>query len=318
MTKIEVMSLKVIDGHCDVLYKMYHDNDITIRSTDTLDATLQGMEQVNMLMQSFAIYISEDFESPDFNIILDYIDLFHEKVLSSERFHFIQTKDDLIYADGHDKIGALLTLEGADALQGNFTYLRTMYRLGVRSIGLTWNYSNWAADGVWEPRQGGLTLKGRELVTTCNELGIVLDVSHLTERGFWELNELSTRPFVASHSNVKQLCDHPRNLTDEQIKAIVENKGIIGMTFVPDFLNATGDATIADVVRHVDYVCSLGGEQCIAFGSDFDGIDSWVNGLERTEHYVALRDALLKSFDEQLVERFLWRNWYNFYVTELP
>lgn len=310
--------MKIIDGHCDILYKMYNDERITIHSENELDATLAGMKQANMLMQSFAIYISEEIEAPDFSIILEYIDLFHEKVLRSNPFHFVQTKDDLKYAAEHQKIGALLTLEGADALQGNFAYLRTMHRLGVRSIGLTWNYSNWAADGVWEPRQGGLTLKGRELVKACNELGIVLDVSHLTERGFWELNDLSERPFVATHSNVRQLCDHRRNLTDDQIKAIVENKGIIGMTFVPEFLNPSGKATIADVVRHVEYVCALGGEHCIAFGSDFDGIDNWVEGLERTEHFVSLRDALLRSFDEQQVERFLWKNWYDFYLTHLP
>lgn len=310
--------MKVIDGHCDVLYKMYNNEQIDIHSQQHLDATLQGMQEVGMLMQSFAIYISEHIDGPDFTVILDYIDLFHDKILSTNSFHFIQTKRDLIYATEHQKIGAFLTLEGADALQGNFTHLRTMHRLGVRSIGLTWNYSNWAADGVWEPRQGGLTLKGRELVKSCNELGIILDVSHLTEQGFWELNELSKRPFIASHSNVKPLCNHPRNLTDDQIEAIIKNDGIIGITFVPDFLNDSKDATIDDVIRHLDYVCSLGGERNVAFGSDFDGIDTWVKGLERTEHYVALRDALLEHFDEKKVEHFLWKNWYEFYSKELP
>src|SRR5690606_34269437 len=126
-----------------------------------------------------------------------------------------------------------------------------------------------------EPRGGGLTARGRELVAECNRLGIALDVSHLSERGFWELMERTQDAPIASHSNAKALCSHPRNLTDEQIHAIIKTGGRIGITFVPYFLRAGGGAAIDDVLRHLEHICSLGGAGHVAFGSDFDGIDQW-------------------------------------------
>ncbi|MCZ4142781.1 dipeptidase, partial [Escherichia coli] len=130
----------------------------------------------------------------------------------------------------------LLTLEGVDGLEGNLFYLQLCYEMGIRIVGLTWNYANWAADGVMEQRGAGLTEKGKALVGRCNEIGMLLDVSHLTEKGFWELTELSERPFIASHSNSYEVCPHVRNLKDDQIRAIVARNGRVGLTFVPWFV----------------------------------------------------------------------------------
>lgn len=307
----------IIDGHCDVLYKMYHHREWDLDSEQHLDVTASRLREVNALMQCFAIYISEHLHQAGFHTIKHYVELFHQRIISQPSFQFIRTRDDLMLAKRERKIGAMLTLEGVDALQ-HVANLSELYQFGVRCIGITWNYGNWAADGVLEPRQAGLTLKGFQLIEGCDELGITIDVSHLCERAFWELCEHSTKPFVATHSNVKTLCDHPRNLTDEQIEAIIRQDGIIGITFVPDFLNTKGEATIFDVIRHVDYICSLGGENHVAFGSDFDGIDAWVQGLEHMGQYKRLRQTLLQYFTEKQVEKFLWRNWYEFFVNNLP
>jgi membrane dipeptidase len=310
--------MKVIDGHCDVLSKMYKQKHMDINSEDALDVTLSRMKKAGMLMQSFAIYLSENIKNPCFDHILENIDLFHRKILICEDVMFIRTTEDLQYAFKFNKIGALLTLEGADALKGNFTHLRTLYYLGVRCIGITWNYANWAADGVLEPRQGGFTIKGYKLIRECNQIGMILDVSHLTEKAFWELSELSTKPFIASHSNVFEKCHHPRNLKNEQIKTVIKKGGIMGLTFVPYFINEKGTANITDLLKHIDHVCALGGKRHISFGSDFDGINQWVTGLEHTGKFFDLQNMLYKYFSIKEVEGFMWKNWFDFYNQNLP
>ncbi len=130
-----------------------------------------------------------------------------------------------------------MTVEGGEPLEGEIRILRVLYRLGVRGLGLTWNNRNELADGVGEDRTGGgLTSLGRQVVQEMNRLGMFVDVSHLSEPGFWNVMELCTAPVIASHSNCSAVWNHPRNLTDRQIKAIAEHGGVIGVNLVPDFV----------------------------------------------------------------------------------
>lgn len=310
--------MRVIDGHCDVLSKMYEHKQIYFNTENNLDVTLPRLKKVGMLMQAFAIYLSEDIDNRNFDHILEFVNLFHSKILRSKDILFIRTSADLQSASELNKIGALLTLEGVDALRGNFNHLKILYYLGVRCLGITWNYANWAADGVLEPRQGGLTIQGRKLIQECNHLGMILDISHLSEKAFWELNALTSQPYIASHSNAYEKCRHPRNLKDEQIKAIIKKDGIMGLTFVPFFINDKGTANINDLLKHIDHVCALGGKQHIGFGSDFDGINKWVKGLEHTGKISDLHKILSKYYNSQDVEGFMWKNWFNFFKKHLP
>jgi membrane dipeptidase len=219
---------------------------------------------------------------------------------------------DLETARSAGRIGAILSLEGADGLQGKWWALRLLHRLGLRLLGPTWNRANWACDGALEPRGGGLTAAGRRLVRECESLGILLDVSHLSERGFWDLADLASRPFFASHSNARAVTPHSRNLTDDQIRAIIAVDGLIGVTFVPWFLTNREPASISDVLRHVEYICSLGGAKHVAFGSDFDGIDRHPAGLAHPGEYPALAEALSRRYPEGTVRDFLEGNAYRF------
>ncbi|GAB6988993.1 dipeptidase [Paenibacillus pini] len=213
----------------------------------------------------------------------------------------------------------MLSVEGADGFEGNLFYVKMCFELGVRFLGLTWNYANWAADGVLEKRNGGLTKKGIELVRLCNEIGLLLDVSHLSPAGFWELTELTKQPFIASHSNVYRICPHPRNLSDEQIRAIVSMDGRIGLTFVPWFVKQDeASVKIKDLLPHIEHICELGGENHLMFGSDFDGIESWVKGLEHPACYPALAELLLKHYSESQIKGWFNNNALNFLETHLP
>ncbi|MEB3102646.1 dipeptidase [Ferviditalea candida] len=308
----------VIDNHCDVLWKMHMNSKITFSDDKHLDVTLLRLIKAKMMMQNFAIFISDEIENPRFDHILEMIDLFHSKILTHQQMLFIRNRGDLVRAKKSGKIGALLSLEGAEGIMGSRTYLHTLYYLGVRVLGITWNYANWAADGVKESRLTGFSVKGRAMVKDCERLGIILDVSHLSEPGFWELVEMSSRPFIATHSNVYEVCAHPRNLKQDQIKAIIAVDGRIGITFVPYFVSSSGEASIHQLLLHIDRICSLGGVKHIGFGSDFDGITKWIAGLRHPGEFENLADVLSKYYKPEEVDGFLYGNWYRFYTENLP
>jgi len=310
--------VKIIDFHCDVLYKMLKYPDIDFfRKDDRLDVTYSALRQVGMLMQVFAIYLPESFVPKRFQQTVDVISLFRRKIMANPQIIHVRSSEDLRAVQTERKLGALLSLEGVDGLEGVVPNLEIIYQLGVRAVGITWNYANWAADGIKEPRGGGFSLKGRELVRECNRLGMILDVSHLSVRGFWELVEMTTRPFIASHSNAFSVCAHPRNLRDDQIRAVIRLGGRIGVTFVPQFLSARSGAKLKHVLQHIDHICALGGEHYLGFGSDFDGIDEWTEGLEKAEQYGRLAEELLKHYKEEQVRGFLYQNWYDFLEEQL-
>lgn len=189
-------------------------------------------------------------------------------------------------------MAALLSVEGGECLNGELSILRQLYRLGVRSMLLTWNHRNLLADGVEEECGGGLTEFGRLVVAEMNRLGMIIDVSHLCEASFYEVISLSSKPVIASHSNAGAICPHVRNLNDSQLKTIAANGGVVGINFYPRFLNNTDKANLDDVVKHIEHVCSVTGENHIGIGADFDGIDCTPDGLEGTQCIPALFERL--------------------------
>ena len=217
-----------------------------------------------------------------------------------------------------DRIGALLSLEGVDSLQGNLAYLRILYHLGVRIVGVTWNRANWAADGVLEPRKGGFTAAGMDLIKECNRLGMIMDVSHLSEKAFWELLESSRKPVIASHSNASAISPRLRNLSDDQIRSLIQTGGVMGITFVPPFVSDEQPVPIDRILRHIDHVCALGGRCHIGFGSDFDGIKEWIAGLEHAGRYDRLVNLLLRHYREEDARLFLHGNWFRYFMKQLP
>jgi membrane dipeptidase len=298
--------VKYFDAHCDVLYKMFVDNKITF-SSDALHVTYEGLRKSGAKVQCFAIYIPEEVHpAMRFDAALAMVELFYERVLSYPKMKLI-TNQEQLKALADDEIGAILTLEGCEPIGEDLVKLKTLLRLGVTSVGLTWNNANAVADGAKEPRGGGLTNFGRAVVHLLNEQNVWVDVSHLSEASFWDVIEIAKHP-IASHSNAYSLCLHPRNLNDEQLKALFQKDGVVGVTFVPYFLNKDGDAHITDVLRHLEYICSLGGEKHVGFGSDFDGIEQTVKNLSSSNHYYNLIDELYKRYRSEQVDDFLYHN----------
>ncbi|OAB41409.1 dipeptidase [Paenibacillus glacialis] len=310
---------RVVDFHCDVLCKMTENTTMSFLNDNRLDVTYERLHQGGVILQCFAIYLSEKWGQPRFEYILNGIDIFRNRVIpSGDGVEWLRWKDE-VNQFGNGKPWGMLSIEGADGLEGNMFNVRTAYELGVRFLGLTWNYANWAADGVLEPRNGGFTKKGRQLIELCNDIGMLLDVSHLSQEGFWELVEMTKRPFIASHSNAYAICSHARNLSDKQIQAIVAIDGRIGLTFVPLFVKAGVRVTTPhDLVPHIEHMCELGAEKHLMFGSDFDGIESWIEDLEHPGKYPKLAEVLLQYYSEKQVNSWLSGNALTYLETNLP
>ncbi|WP_379396110.1 dipeptidase [Paenibacillus lentus] len=314
------LNFKVVDFHCDALSKMRLYPGMDFNTDDRLDVTAERMKQGNVMLQCFAIFLSKQFGSPNMAHILDQIDIYNARVVPSGIYP-IRFAEEVEQWESNGGLGGLLSLEGADGLEGNLHYLQICFDLGVRFLGITWNHANWAADGILEPRDGGFTVKGVQLVHLCHQLGMMLDVSHLSQKGFWELVELAEeaeRPFIASHSNAYEICDHVRNLHDDQIQAIIRMNGRIGVTFVPWFVHKGGAPSSKQLLPHLEHICALGGENSIMFGSDFDGIDDHLSDLDHCGRYSEWVETLLKHYPERLVRGWLYDNAVSFLRTWLP
>lgn len=300
--------VKIFDAHCDALYKLFIDPSLDFVKSTALQVNLESLTASGTKVQLFAIYVPESVH-PDlkFMAALRMADLFYERVLApNPQMKLIKNKEEIGLLE-ENEIGAILTLEGCDAIGQDLLKLRTLLRLGVRAVGLTWNFGNCVADGALEDRGAGLSRFGRQVVDVLNETNTACDVSHLSERGFWDVVESGSHVF-ASHSNCHSLCPHPRNLRDDQIRALIKQNSVMGITFVPEFLSGKKEASIDDVLRHLEHVCSLGGENHVGFGSDFDGIEFTVSKLAGNEQYENLWNALQKYYSNIQVEKFLFHN----------
>ncbi|PZE22378.1 dipeptidase [Paenibacillus xerothermodurans] len=312
--------MNIIDGHCDALWRMYENPAIDFYNPQQtlLDVNYARLVQSGVKLQCFAIYLSELITQPQFEHYMEYINIFYRKLVKPGKLAVVRNQSDLVNVMNGRTIGGILCLEGGDAIQGNPLYTETLFHLGVRMIGITWNYANWAGDGILEPRQGGLSLRGKSFVTQCNQLGMILDVSHLSTRSFWDVAAISTKPFVATHSNTAAICRHPRNLSDDQIRVLIEKDGRIGATFVPWFVSDKGAGSIAQLIKHIDHICALGGEQHVVLGSDFDGVDKHIPGLEHAGQFGNLVHELGKYYKDETVANITHGNWYRFLLDNLP
>lgn len=312
--------MKIIDTHCDALLKlqlakrgkMYNLQPLDFRNSLQLETNLLRLKKGNYLAQFFAIFIEPEISTDEkWQHALEQIDLFHTEILAKnpEVKHIRKWEDFDTLIEG--EIGAVLALEGADAFGNDLVKLRQLYREGVLYIGMTWNNANLCADGAGEPRGGGLTLLGKEVVKLNNEHRVFTDVSHSTVKGFWDIVELADYP-IASHANARAVCDHRRNLYDDQIKAMFDKGGLIHVVFNPPFIKAgSEEANITDLIKHIDHLCALGGVNQIGFGSDFDGIRSFVTDLEDGSNYPNLINELLKYYTEDEVKGFAYQNFLN-------
>jgi len=193
-----------------------------------------------------------------------------EAALSPEDIVLVRRAADITRAQAEDKLAAVLAIENTDGLDQSIYPLSAFYELGVRTLTITHSTRSWAADGCEVENGGGLTGFGKSVIVEMNRLGMLVDVSHLNDRGFWDTLEHSTDPVMATHSCCRALCGHPRNLTDEQLKELGGSGGVVALTVVPDFIHDSAP-TIDGLIDHIEHAIQKAGIDHVALGSDFDG-----------------------------------------------
>lgn len=281
--------MSFFDLHCDTIGRIYQENKKGNKmelSRSNLQIDIEKLVHVDYYAQCFAMFVHYTEDNP-LETCLEMIDLFYQEIEKNTNVKIAYTYQDLLSNHSNKKISTILTIEEGGVCKSNLSFLRNFYRLGVRMICLNWNYEN----GVGHPNYGkyyngipdfvtpntvnGLTDFGKSMVKEMNRLGMIVDVSHLSDRGFWDVINITNKPIVASHSNARSVCHHVRNLTDDMIVALSKNGGIMGMNYCAAFLDDNeeqGKNTIDCVIAHMKYIKNLVGVDVLALGSDFDGI----------------------------------------------
>lgn len=309
----------IIDGHCDTILHMFPRMSTPERKPRSIlvkseigHVDLPRLMEANVTCQFFAIYTEPMYKPLKATArALEMMAKFYEEIDKSEgRIIVVNNSEDILKAKIEGKLAALISMEGAEPIQHNPIILRMFHKLGLRAISLTWNERNMLADGVGESRtQSKLTELGLNALEEIKRLKMLLDVSHLSDSCFWDLIENFKLPIIASHSNARAICNHRRNLTDEQLKVLAERGGVTGINFSPSFIVNEGKATIDDVIKHIDHIVNVAGINHVGLGSDYDGIASTPIGLEDVSKLPNLTAKLLEhGYSKNDVKKILGEN----------
>lgn len=279
----------VVDTHCDTLMQFLPQGwggqparKLGERS-DKGHIDLPRMVEGGVTCQTFAIYTGRRAFVPEAPLVAtQMVDKFYSEIEANPGIVAVTTSGEILKAKKEGKVCGLLAMEGAEPLMGELAALRVYHRLGLRMLSFAWNYRTPFADGLGAKRsESKLPELGVQALEEMSRLGIIFDVSHLTDSVFWDICDLMKKPFIASHSNARAVCDHPRNLTDDMIRALADHGGVTGMNFAPAFVTHEGkDADVSKLVDHIDHIVKLVGPDHVGLGSDFDGIGNPPKGLE--------------------------------------
>lgn len=299
----------MIDLHCDTIMQLLDHPDSGDLYRNTWKIDIEKLQKAHSKVQDFALFINLGETNDPYgryeemrNLCTTQIHLYGEHIQ-----HVLSYQDvESVYESG--KIGALMSIEEGGVLGGDLDKLKQAYQDGIRLITLTWNYPN----GLGEPHCGEqhkkLTPKGIEFVEAMQDLGIIVDCSHLNDAGTEQLGDILDAPFVASHSNAREVTAHTRNLPDNLIKIIANKGGVIGLNFAQSFLGTSPVSRIEDIVKHGLYLINKGGEDVVALGTDFDGIKPNTEIKDASEMY-RLYDAFKEAgLSVEQCEKLFWKN----------
>ena len=326
--------MKVVDMHCDTIGAISGKRSkgivCNLRKND-LHLDINKMEQGNYLMQNFAMFIDFRRYKNTYKTLLEMIECYDKEISDNgDKIAKVLKYEDIVVNEANGKISSLLTLEEGGAIEGSLENLQHIYKRGIRMITLNWNYPNGIGypnvkinvdkkgeiigkpDFTKPDKNNGLTSWGFELLEAMEYLGIIPDVSHLSDAGFYDVLKHSKKPFVASHSNARSICNHVRNMDDEMIKQLAHKGGVMGINFCADFISSEKNGytfgTISDTIEHIKYIRNIAGIDCIGLGSDYDGIPGNIE-MKDCSYIPMLADELLKhkfTYDE--VEKIFFKN----------
>lgn len=317
--------MRIIDLHCDTIMRFYKGEHLD--GMENSHINLQKLIKGEWMCQCFAIYVPwnppgkpsrHPAPEADPKVYFEkaYMAYLREMELNRDKIAKAYCVEDIEknYAEG--KLSSLLTVEDSVTLDGDLSNLDEYYRKGVRMASITWNHENslgYPQSMDKEEHMRGLKPFGIECVKRMNELGIAVDVSHLNEGGFWDVVKTTTKPFIASHSCARALCDVGRDLTDEQLKALGDKGGVVGVNYLAGFLHPVVDrekdnnTSVEEVVRHLRHMANVAGIDSVGLGSDYDGMNSKLE-WEDAGGQQLLVQGLEKEFKPEEVEKICYKN----------
>lgn len=298
--------MKIADLHCDTISYLQKTNLELVANSGQFD--LERAARAGIKLQFFAMFTRPDEPSRTLRPILQQLEKFYREIEANAAV-IMQVRDynDIMQAEQAGIISAVLHLEGAECLGGDLDLFHLLYRAGLRSIGLTWNERNQFAAGAAESdAAGGLSKLGRRLAAEMEQLGVILDLAHMSKPSYYDALEYYGKPVMVTHANAYQLCPHPRNLDDQQLKILAEHGGLVGITQVADFVSLErrdGDA----LLDHMVYIADLIGIEHLALGSDFDGADDMI--IKEVGGYQYLPEMMHKrGFTAEDTDKILFTN----------
>lgn len=304
-------NMRVADLHCDTILKCMDDKKRIGIAKNDFSIDLEKLGKANSLVQFFALFVHMKEHSNPMEYCLEMLDKFYlELEENKEHIAIARSYQEIMDNDAKGKLSALLTIEEGGVLKGELHNLRNFYRLGVRGLTLTWNFPNEIGypNARYEHVKDGLTDFGKEAVYEMNRLGMLIDVSHMSDEGFYDVARTSTKPFIASHSNARTVAEQPRNLTDHMIRTLADKGGVTGINFERSFLGCNERGMVEDMVRHIKHIRNIGGIDMIALGSDYDGI-SVAPEMENIGEMYKLQEALERAgFTQDEIEKVFYRN----------
>ena len=300
--------MQFIDLHCDTVLRLMDGGNLRENS---YGVDIRKLLAGDSLAQFFALFVDMEKTNDPLKTCLLMLDRFTGELEQNKSSIRLATNYGEILANRQSgKLSALLSIEEGGVLKGQLHNLHNFYRLGIRLITLTWNYPNEIgfpnAGGTY--REKGLTEFGREVVSEMNRLGMLVDVSHLSDGGFYDVANLSRKPFVASHSNARAVTGHLRNLTDAMIRVLAEKGGVMGINFAGDFLGNHELSRVSDMLTHIRHIRKVGGIDALAIGTDLDGIDPELEIPDSGEIGKLRRGLEQGGFTETEIEKIFFRN----------
>ncbi len=303
--------ISVFDAHCDTISRCWREYEGLYANSGMI--SLERTAGFAQYCQFFALWTADGYTG--YPLGGDSVERAYHALLRCFKDQMARNSDKIVQcrtageaerANRQGKAAAFLAVEGAELLGCDPARLDRAAEDGVVAINLTWNHANALSGSSKEEPDRGLSPLGREFVAKMEDLHILVDVSHLSEAGFWDVAELARRPFIASHSNAKLVWDHTRSLTDGQINAIIKNQGVIGLNFYEEFVGGSRDL---DMVRvHLDHLLELGGEKTVALGGDWDGCDT-IADLPAIDSLPRLYEHLLHhGYRETVVQDLFYNN----------
>ena len=300
----------VVDLHCDSLSRVNADRGLI---------SSYNMSREHPQLQLVAEFVPARDDAPEVRRrkLMHYLDVYISEIQRLELLE-VRTCHDVNYAVEMERRATLLSVEGGGGLFADSEELNTLYRMGMRVLGPIWD-SNELGTCAWDREDRGLTREGERLVERCSEMGVILDVSHMSDRSLERTLQISPYPVLATHSNYREVCGSPRNLPLDLARRIATRGGVIGLNIYPSFLTDNAVATAEDIFAHLDYGIDKLGAEAIALGLDIDGTDgAYPEGLEDDSSiHDKLIDLLWRRYDESTVERLVGLNAINFFKQNL-